>query len=76
MIDKFDKLQTAVDPTIVDVEVTETILKCSNSNNDRTEPTNEKDDGNLSYLLFNLLLIIYKLLINNLLTDPTYIIFF
>jgi len=33
MIDKFDKLLTAVDPTIVDVEVTETILKCSNSNN-------------------------------------------
>jgi len=61
MIDEFVKLQTAVDPTIVDVEVTETIRNCSNSDNEQSEPTKEKADGNLRYLIkyfiFNLFIV-------------------
>jgi len=55
MIDiKFDKLQTAVDPPIVYVEVTETIRNCSNSDNEQSEqsePTKEKYDSNLRHLI-------------------------
>lgn len=51
MIDESDKLHTGVDPPIVDVEVTETISNCSNSNNEWCDPTKEKDYGNLRHLI-------------------------
>ena len=59
MIDEFVKPQTAVDPTIVDEEVTETVRTCSNSDNEQSEPIKEKDDGNLRHLI-NILFLIYS----------------
>jgi len=56
MIDEFDKLNIGIDPPIVDGEVTETISNCSNSNNERCDPTKQKDDGNLRHLI-NLILV-------------------
>ncbi|KAF0721887.1 Uncharacterized protein FWK35_00025934, partial [Aphis craccivora] len=43
MIDESYNQHTAVDSPIIDVEVTETILNCSNSNNEPSEPTKEKN---------------------------------
>jgi len=57
MIDELYNQHTAVDSSIIDVEVTETILNCSNSNNEPSEPTKEKNYGNLRYFIFNLLLL-------------------